>query len=245
MTPDSHGKLRRLDHASQNFLGEKSTLKHGTETIKYSHVIGSIEEQLRLMREAGIPIQILIGRRSPDQSSLYWGWPYGEDAWVRTLPMSYTSTLKRIAPLIDTLGIFYDMRNPLDEERLEEIDTLQPDHPPAAVCPRIVCSQRSTGDCPYTHRWNQRSTATVGQKMANRHGLVSITSPTRKRRLRLASNITSNPPTGEDADEYTADDSDADILKIEPSLHHLARRAAYEREGPVGNGSGVSTLRSW
>ncbi|KAF2030753.1 hypothetical protein EK21DRAFT_64688, partial [Setomelanomma holmii] len=72
-----------------------------------------VKKQFQLLKDAGIPTHILVGRRPPDRSSLYWGWPYSSEAWKQWLTTPFDAGLRSIAPLIDTLTVGYDLRHPL------------------------------------------------------------------------------------------------------------------------------------
>lgn len=219
--PDDNRK--NLDMAYEHLSAE-----HATQTnpsLKPAHtntsVIVKVATQFGHIRAGGIPLQLLIGRRNPDASSLYWGWPRDDSAWNQFLEEPFDANLKRIAPLIDTLLIFYDLRNPLDEERLEEIDKQQCYHGPLASCPRIICPWKEGKHCPFDPKlqWHR----TTPPKTANKHIFG-------KAHLRLASNHQSHPPVGELADIPKCIDGNKNTSSPEPTLHQIARRAAYERE---------------
>jgi hypothetical protein len=181
------------------------------------------------MRKAKIPLHILIGRRHPDGSSLYWGWH--SDAWKQLLATPLDAGLNEVASMIDVLTIAYDLRNPLDEEHLEYIDVQEAYERPAASCPRIEpCPWHTTGNCPFTP-WAGLPRVTREQIAAQRAEHDSQGHPPPHPSLPLASNMPSIPPTGEYADTHAGDDSDTDSNAAAPaSLHRLTRRAAYERE---------------
>jgi hypothetical protein len=100
-------------------------------------LVAEIAKQFQPMRENGISVHALLGRRNPDESSLYWVWPYDAKTWERSLTAPVDAGLKSAAAQIDTLSIIYDLRNPLDDRRLQEIDDRQPYHGPDAHCPRF------------------------------------------------------------------------------------------------------------
>jgi hypothetical protein len=194
-------------------------------------LILEIAKQFRCMREGGIPVHVLVGRRHPDTSSLYWGWPYERTAWEKSLDTPFDSGLMPVAMHIDTLSILYDLRNPLDEERLQAIDARQPYHAPDAYCPRRPCPWKDTNNCPFRKQWDDKPSRKPKakpkpstQKMANEKGAGKA-----QPHLCLASNLISCPPTGEYAEEDTSDDIDTKN-SASATLHQLARRAAYERE---------------
>jgi hypothetical protein len=140
-------------------------------------LLAEIAKQFQYIKIGGIPVQVLLGRRHTDTSGLYWGWPYNATTWEASLKAPLNAGLGSVAARIDTLSIFYDLRNPLDEERLQAIDERQPYHgPDARSKPR-------------------------GQVMAN--GSVLGRSAVKERKV--ASNLTFCPPTGEHTDEDTSD----------------------------------------
>ncbi|KAF2821393.1 hypothetical protein CC86DRAFT_359188, partial [Ophiobolus disseminans] len=160
-------------------------------------LVGELAKQFLQLRDGGIPVHLLIGRRHPDDTSLYWGWPYEPAAWSKWLQTPFDANLKLIAPLVDTLTVSYDLRNPLDEDHLEDIDDLQDDYKAKghATCPRPLCPWRSAGHvCPFKQQWpHMKPDATnQAQKMANGKKIM----PVDKYPLKLASQLLSNPPPG-------------------------------------------------
>lgn len=201
--------------------------------------VSHLEAQFKSLKAAGITVHILIGRRDPDLPSCYWGWPYDESKWDEWKKQPFDANLEAIAPLIDSLSIFYDLRNPLDQERLEEIQAQQPHAGPHARCPQKGCPWKDSKNCPFAellgpqaHAHSQTTENGRKQKMANRRSLKPK-SRTPTGCERLASVRAGGPPTGENANDHPSDDSDSED---EPSsnrqarLLHLARRAAYNRE---------------
>lgn len=195
-------------------LGKKTS-------VKYEMLVNEVVKQFQLMKAAEIPIHILVGRRHPDSSSLYWGWPYDPAAWEASLKASFDAGMEAIASYIDTLSIFYDLRNPLDEQRLKEIEAKEHHHPPEGRCPRPQCPW-DVRKCPFTHQWKDPEPSSVPRKTPNGKKLKT----TRSLEYKLASNYPSCPPTSDSVDAHMFEDSDDE----EPTLHQLARRAAYERE---------------
>ncbi|KAF1961915.1 hypothetical protein CC80DRAFT_531685 [Byssothecium circinans] len=190
------------------------------------------------MRKSGIPLHILIGRRTFGQSSCYWGWPYDETKWLQWVKDDFSANLEVIAPLIDTLSILYDLRNPLDCDRLEEIEAAYPQDRPHALCPERVCPFENFKDClfyadhddKYHRRLEDRPASGEPQKMANEKELNKSTGPEDYKNL--AHQFSGRPPTGENAEDHPSDDSDSDDKqqRERSPLHHLARRAAFSRE---------------
>ncbi|KAH9867990.1 hypothetical protein IAQ61_007297 [Plenodomus lingam] len=203
------------------FMGLDMPNEHDT-------LIKQIALQFQYMRNASIPIQILIGRRPLDLSSLYWG--HDESTWTQTLARPFNNSLDHIAPLMDTLIIHYDLRNPLNHNLLQEIDRLEPHVEPAAFCPRSLCPWPQN-HCPFEKQWADRPTAPCPQPKSFRTihpGPDFPRSP--KIPSPLANNNTPYLPTGEDANLDTTDDYDAADPHARPTLHKLARHAAYLRE---------------
>ncbi|KAF2015483.1 hypothetical protein BU24DRAFT_179344 [Aaosphaeria arxii CBS 175.79] len=198
-----------------------------------------IKTQFQYMREAGIPIHILIGRRKYDTSSCYWGWPYNAAEWQNWLDQDFDANFDEIAPFVDKLSIVYDMRNPLDDKRLRELDMLEPYKGPSARCPQTVCpwSNDEISNCPFK-RPNQsaqrRSRPRFSQKMAHKRVLrpQAVASS-----ARLIPKIPGYPPTGENADDHPSDNDKPECTVLTP-IHHLARQAVYAREA-------VGWLRFW
>lgn len=185
-----------------------------------------VADLFRTLREARISIHILIGRRDPAGFSLYWGWPYDPTAWTDALSAPFDASLRNIAPLIDTLTIAYDLRNPLDEERLLEIDAREHYHWPEATCLRINRPWQEQDYCPYTKQWPRMTPISHLQKMANRKQLKPVDNRTHRP---LATSIAPNPPAGEYVDT-AGSQSKSTMFESTSTLHQLARRAAYKRE---------------
>jgi hypothetical protein len=209
--------------------GDTSTSAH--ERLKQQWGLDASDEKLlievakhfKLMKNAGIPTHLLIGRRHLDSSSLYWGWPYNDTTWKKWLKDPFDGKLRTVAPLVDTLSVFYNLRNPLDEGRLQAIDSLSCEDSiiVPATCPRPLCPWAKEGQqCPFPHQWGQPSLTTGKQKTANQRHVkaTSLNSP------HLAPNIPSLPPVG-----HYAQESHHNTYSDEP-LHEIARLAAYERE---------------
>ncbi|KAI2488148.1 hypothetical protein Ptr902_02281 [Pyrenophora tritici-repentis] len=184
--------------------------------------IAEIAKHFQYLREARILVHVILGRRPPGQSSLYWGWPYNADEWETSLTTPFDTGLKPVAAYIDTLSIFYDLRNPLDQNCLEVIEMRQPYEGPDASCPRPVCPWGDNNDCPFQLQWNSRppcATKLNAQNTANKQPIAKMCY------LPLASNLPPYPPTG----EYRSDHPEANCAASE-TLHQLSIRAANDRE---------------
>lgn len=196
----------------------------------------AIKKQFAFLNEAGIPIHLLIGRRHPDVSSCYWGWPYTPRAWQDWKDEAFSTNLETIAQHVNILSIFYDLRNPLDFDRLSLIDAKRPQYGPEGQCPSRVCrlAPRETDKCPFVKKYPalknyhprpQTKAQRRPEKPVDRPGLqfpkqgyggLSMGDPTA-------------PPTGEHAEDYAKDDdSETEDNKQWPL--HLARRSAWARE---------------
>lgn len=178
------------------------------------------------LRSVGIPVHVLIGRRNPDQSSLYWGRPHAERTWEEFLAKHFDTGLEQAVAHIDILSIFYDLRNPLDEEILEKIDELQPYHRPEACCLRSTCPWRDSNNCPFKRQWADRplrKPKPSTQKTANKKEIGKTSC------LELVSNLDSCPPTGEYVDKDMPGDTTLHEAAPE-TIHQFARHAAFERE---------------
>ncbi|KAH7076152.1 hypothetical protein FB567DRAFT_596772 [Paraphoma chrysanthemicola] len=192
-----------------------------TEGFHDDLLIIAIQKQFKLLDSAGIPVHILIGRRHPDGPSLYWGWPYDTEAWAKWLDAPLDASLRIIAPLISTLTVSYDLRSPLDEDRLREMDelcgSLNEDeelarHTKLKKCVRPVCPWAAIGnECPFCGELEPSLQKETKEKLSN--------------------NLPGNPPVGVYAADHRpdSDDTDADH-EAGSNIHKLARDAAYKRE---------------
>ena len=227
VTPNYNSLDNDLDYAFDQLReqwGFKVDSPASVRGVQYDRLVLQVAKQFRYMRQSGIPVHLRLGSRGPDTSSLYWGWPYDKTAWERWIESPFDASLRSVANHVDTLSVLYDLRNPLDDERLEEIEEQQPYDQPAARCPRVICPWKNKNNCPFVKQWPQTSSPT-SQKMANKMRL-KIAEPL----VWLASNTLSVPIAGEYVNEYTSDDSDTEDFMSTRTLHQLARRAAYERE---------------
>lgn len=193
-----------------------------------------IMQHFESLRAAGIPVHLLIGRRKIDTSSCYWGWPYDQQKWNEWLKNSFSANLQTIAGLVDTLSIFYDLRNPIDQARLEEIEAIKPHEWSTAPCPTVPCPWKGEGEtiCPFSKQRQPlrfQGTEDGKQKMANKRFLQQK-KPQTVDYAQLANSYTSTPPVGESANDHESDDSDTEGSVPQESLHYLARRAAFTRE---------------
>jgi hypothetical protein len=221
----------------KNTVDTAYTKLFGTEYCAATEVVVKrIRTHFSLLKEAGIPVHLLIGRRSEEKSSCYWGWPYDEKKWQYWLGRDFDANLLNIAPLVDTLSIFYDLRNPLDEDKLEEIDALSPHIRPSATCPSVLCPWREDNVCPFHIQREPQGHANrkspTKQKMANKQVLKPKKPQGQPKGYdRLANGSLSAPPVGENANDHPSDDSDSEDAAVEhANPHHLARRAVYTRE---------------
>jgi hypothetical protein len=217
------GPADRSDYTNlmQQYGFSIATDEGGTNS-QYHALIAEVSKQFQHMSAAKIPVHILLGRRHPDASYLYWGWPYDASVWEKSLQAPFDAGLKVIASQINTMSIFYDIRNPLDEQSLGEIDAKEPYQAPFGRCPRPQCPWKRT-DCPFEKQWRDPDPASQPQKMPNGKVLNTF----RFSKYEPASNLSSCPLTGEATENrpYDSDKEDAT-----PTLHQLAQRAAYERE---------------
>ncbi|KAL1796672.1 hypothetical protein ACET3X_005212 [Alternaria dauci] len=209
------------------FSGIRQQYKLGNTTKSTNEMLlGEVSKQFQIMRDAGIPIHLLLGRRNPDESSLYWGWPYNSEMWEQSLKAPLDAGLAPVAAHIDTLSVFYDLRNPLGEQRLEEIDKRQPYLRPEAYCPRPNDPWLSTKDSVFKKQWQDRPSRISKRKIQKTANKKTIG---KQPHILLASNLDSCPPVGEYADEHSYDDPETN-KSIPETLHQVARRAAFERE---------------
>ncbi|KAH7125494.1 hypothetical protein B0J11DRAFT_461844, partial [Dendryphion nanum] len=205
--------------------------------------ISRIVEQFKQLREADVPVHLLIGKRDFSESSCYWGWPYNSQKWEKWLHDDFDSTLSDIASLVDSLSIFYDLRNPLSEQRLEQIEALEPNWASHSRCPRTVCpwtlDEESfiSSHCPFRlhgqpHRRSRTEKRNGGQEMANKRAIKTARTHVPTDYANLANYSLSAPPVGENASDHPSDDSDDDSKPSsrDRPLHQLARKAAFARE---------------
>lgn len=191
-------------------------------------VLTAIEANIQLMKGAGIPIHVLIGRHQHDESNLYWGSRYNTDTWSQSLQEKFDCNLGLVAPLINTLSIIYDLDNPLGKDHRERIDTLEPSPLPTTICPRMVCPWKDTGKCPFEKQWERPIPPPKPRRLPMRSKFTAEPRPA-KLQLPLANNDSIYLP-GEYADlnasEFSIDDED----DWPATLHHLARLTPYKRE---------------
>ncbi|KAF1995513.1 hypothetical protein P154DRAFT_623964 [Amniculicola lignicola CBS 123094] len=215
---------------------------HEEQIRNHNDLIERIRGHFEAMSKAGIPIHLLIGRRQDGAhtSSCYWGIPYNVNAdtdprkWEKWVEAKFDARLESIAPLVDTLSIYYDLRNPLKYDDLNWIEALEPYKPPSSICPFSQAScpweQGKQELCPFSgHQIPQSDQRRKYpfQKMANKHALKRSGTPTRNDGL--ARWNVGEPPVGENAREHAQDD-DSDDDEANAPLHRLARRTIYLRE---------------
>ncbi|PSN73914.1 hypothetical protein BS50DRAFT_3813 [Corynespora cassiicola Philippines] len=193
----------------------------------------TIEAHFRWLKEADIPIHLLIGRRDTEKSSCYWGRSCNEHDWQDWLRKdeNFDSNLYNdandnghdIAQLVDTLSIIYDLRNPLERLRLSQIERKQPYEAPHAKCP-FKCRPWKTRPCPFT---KHSGPTLFSQRMANRKRLeASWDSPDH-----LADTVDTMPPIGEVVEDSLEDNYYLEEMSSSSSsLHQLARKAIFCRE---------------
>ncbi|KAF2448319.1 hypothetical protein P171DRAFT_470126 [Karstenula rhodostoma CBS 690.94] len=200
----------------------------GTPGKELERTLGNIKKQFGLLNEAHTPVHLLIGRRDPDVSSCYWGWPYTKKAWKEWNEQFFSANLETIAEHVDTLSIMYDLRNPINTDRLSLIDVTRPYHPPNGKCPTRVCllEKHNNGKCPFIEKY-------PGQRNKHPRPQVKLAGkPQSKKHMApayngLADNGSFGPPTGERADDEAKED-DSDDEEVFPL--RLARRSVYLRE---------------
>jgi hypothetical protein len=180
---------------------------------------------------------VLIGGRHTDKSSWYGVGLITPNLGRSNFPthsMPDYGTLR----LSWTMSIMYDIRNPLDEDRPDDIDEEESYRWPAAACPRVQCPWNSRTDCLFIMQWRDKRSPTAPHMIANEQATGTAGSMSLRSNHPLASSIAPFPPAGEYADAHSLDDSDTEEAQATPTLHHHARRAAYNREA-------VSWQRFW
>jgi len=203
---------------------------------KFNSALSDISLQFEFLARAKIPVHILIGRRDPEVSSLYWGWPYHPDRWKEWQRVEFSTSFEAIAPHVNVLSIFYDLRNPLDQDRLSQIEGRDGHIAPRSQCPNRDCPWASTGNCPFKSRISDHKhprPQVAGERkpfnLTRKQSQKRVASNTPKGSHRLANGCYSAPPPGINANDNSSDDSDPDSEGFRTSHQH-ARRAAYTRE---------------
>lgn len=240
--PDPANAEQNLYPAYNVLRNEWSLEALSTAGPHYDKLVVALANWFKVLKEARIPINILIGRRHRDGSSLYWGWPYDSKKWSQWLETPFDASLRTIAPLVDTLTVNYDLRNPLDDDRLVAIDELCGSGEEGfgrgnsfERCVRPVCPWAAMDvECPFC-RQKTEAEMTGGQKMANGQDLRPLRrqeKPFRKTYTqKLASNLPGGPLVGEYAVDYHSGSSDTDAEHDDnATLHERARHAAFKRE---------------
>ncbi|KAF2497535.1 hypothetical protein BU16DRAFT_580190 [Lophium mytilinum] len=195
-----------------------------TPAVPTPQQLASIKAYFDMLRDASIPLHLLLGNRPDHASTLYWGSPFLPTPWQTWLTTPFNLHLKPIAPLIQTLSIFYALADPLSTPTLSTIaarDPLLDTIPPSTLARRAS------------------PPGTSQQIMANKAPLAP---PRHLRRspypVLHARNCPLAPPPGAIPfplpHTKLAGGPDAAFPDTDPhdphSLHALARAAAYERE---------------
>jgi hypothetical protein len=220
-------------------LQSERVIRRGNELEKS---LAFIKIQFGLLNEANIPVHLLIGRRHPDLSSSYWGWPYTKELWREWNEQIFSANLETIAEHVNTLSIFYDLRNPLDTDRLALIDAKRPYHPPHGRCHTRVCllEKANNGKCPFVEKYpGQRNRhprpQASGAHKPHKTGSKRNAGSSLPTYSGLAEGGSFGPITGEHADDEAKED-DSDDNEVFPL--RLARRSVYLRES-------VGWVRFW
>lgn len=190
--------------------------------------LAGIKKQFGYLNDANVPVHLLIGRRNPDFSSCYWGWPYTKESWEKWIKEPFSANLDTVAQHVNILSILYDLRNPLDADRLSLIEEKRPFHPPNGTCPTRACllEKHNNGKCPFVEKYpglrnhHARPQVSASAKWQKKPDTNSIYTG-------LAHSGSSAPPTGESA-AYHADPDANGVNESFPL--YLARHSAYLRE---------------
>jgi hypothetical protein len=59
-----------------------------------NELVADIAKEFVLLKDASIPLHLLIGHRSPGRSSLYWGWPYDATTWSQWLSTPFDASCR-------------------------------------------------------------------------------------------------------------------------------------------------------
>ncbi|KAF1967743.1 hypothetical protein BU23DRAFT_283706 [Bimuria novae-zelandiae CBS 107.79] len=224
------------DPSDWQFYGKASEGGPGTPGKALQTALAAIKKQFELLNRANIPVHLLIGRRHPDLSSCYWGWPYTPQSWQTWTEDTFSANLETIAEHVNILSIFYDLRNPLDTDRLSFIDQKRPQYPPEAKCPTRVCpfTETEQNTCPFVQKYpGLRSYHPRPQAKGIGKPPKHLTKPSfhfpKPVYGGLANGDPRSPPTGKHAENHAKDDdSDNEVNEHWPL--HLARHSAYTRE---------------
>ncbi|CAI6334515.1 unnamed protein product [Periconia digitata] len=176
----------------------------------------------QIMNKAKIPVHILIGRRDPRRSSCYWGWPYTEQDWRAKLEEDegnsiFTGNLHLAAPYVNTLSVFYDIRNPLDRDRLAELEGIESEEKLPGNCPKRKCPWDDDRPCPFGRL---HSLGPSTQTRASKSAIAP--------EVKLAPMFEGDPPPGKIPDLHSHGDQDPDHHGR--SMHGVARNAVFARE---------------
>lgn len=197
----------------------------------FYYALIEIKEQFNFLNNAGIPVHLLIGRRDPNLSNCYWGWPYTPDSWKAWLQDDFSTNLETIAEHIDTLSILYDLRNPLDPDRLSFIDARRPHHPPRGHCPTRVCPF-TPKLCPFVKKYPNARKHHPRPQVKHLHRLRRSSAKPGVLYYPdysgLAASSTTTPPAGDHADAHALYDDDNAEESHPP--HQFARRSVFARE---------------
>jgi len=244
MVPEQMAKTADPDliHIASESDWRPSLSFENPEENELTRTLRGIATQLRHMRQAGTPVHLLIGRRSPDYSSCYWGWPHNERGWERWKDEDFSANLEMIAPHIDVLSIMYDLRNPLDSDHLSEFEDSTDRAGTRAMCPLRKCpwKEAADGSCPFEdsatiqHPRPQVNSTVVPvsealhQKMANKRKLKRR-GDTPKGYGSLDNGSSGRIPPGENANDHLSDDSEQ-ASEARLSSRRIAKRAIFTRE---------------
>ncbi|KAL5115353.1 hypothetical protein ACEQ8H_006729 [Pleosporales sp. CAS-2024a] len=200
---------------------------HSSKSTDRDAFMKEVAKQFDALKQAGIPIHILIGRRNASQSNLYWVSIRDETEWIKWTEAPLDANMKHIVSLVSTLSIMYDMRNPLDQDRLAAINEIQPNDAniKIATCPRPICPWLPDC-CPFSRHvdWTYSSPSFdfSTEKMASGKR-IKMSEPVHVVQ-ELASNRRSFPPTG----HLSLDDGDGD--EDDTLLHVQEREDMYALE---------------
>jgi hypothetical protein len=238
----SEEEVQSLQREDDKESSETKSSKHRHDEFVWAlkneltATLEAIAKRFKHMRNAGIPIHLLIGRRDPDISSCYWLWPWNESKYKQ---QRFSANLEVIAHHIDVLSIMYDLRNPLDPDRLAALESVSSEIEQRATCPLRTCPWEGASDerCPF-HRADandhsrpqvNKSITVMRQLITNKRTLQRGETPADYAGLNNLSSAGVSP--GQNANDHPSDDSDTEYTSgTKKTGHRLARRAVFIRE---------------
>jgi hypothetical protein len=241
MVPEQMARTADPDliHIASESDWRPSVSAENPEENLLTQTLRAIATQFRSLRDARIPVHLLLGRRDTDISSCYWGWPHDERGWELWKDKDFSANLEMISPHVDTLSIMYDLRNPLDPDRLSELEGSLKQSESRAMCPSRKCPWKESTDgcCPFEQHPLPHANSTVSPgpdelpwKIENRSKLKRHEGMPRGYGS-LDNGSAGGFLSGGNPNDHPSDDSDTEeATEGQQSAQRIARRAAFTRE---------------